>query len=148
MNKINRKVEYALIALKHISGKYAGQRTTVKEICTATHIPFDATSRVMQQMAQQSILQAEQGKNGGYLLIKDLSKVAFLEIVEIICGKIEVVRCVAGVNECEFSLGCDVSSPLKNFNEKISDFYRSLSVSDLLQVRESARDKAQKQVSP
>ncbi|MEK6554068.1 MAG: Rrf2 family transcriptional regulator, partial [Bdellovibrionota bacterium] len=66
MNKMNRKVEYALMALKFMSSKEAGQLTSVKEICQSTGAPFDATSRVMQLMAQKKILKAEMGAQGGY----------------------------------------------------------------------------------
>ncbi len=140
MNRLNRKIEYALIALKYMSTKYAGQLTTVKEICAATNIPFDATSRVMQQMAQKNILKAEHGAQGGYLLVTDLSKITFLEIVEMIAGEVEIVRCVSGLGECEFSEGCNMSSPLKAFNEKMIGFYKSLSITELISTRDSAKE--------
>ncbi len=132
MVRLNRKVEYALIALKYMSGKYAGQLTTVKEICAATGVPFDATSRVMQQMVRLEILKAELGAGGGYLLVRDLCKISFLEIIELISGKVEVVRCVSGMAECEISAQCNVASPLRSFNEKLAQFYRSFTVADLL----------------
>ena len=137
MNRLNRKVEYALIALKYMSTKYAGQLTTVKEICRATKIPFDATSRVMQQMVQKGVLKAEQGAHGGYMLVSDLNKVSFLDIVETITGEVEVVRCLSRHEECEFFSGCNVVTPLKNFNNKLQEFYRSLSVGELIQNRET-----------
>jgi Rrf2 family nitric oxide-sensitive transcriptional repressor len=133
MNRLNRKVEYALIALKYMSTRYAGQLTTVKEICAATNIPFDATSRVMQQMAQRNIFKVEQGAHGGYMLVTDLSKLTFLDILELVSGPVEVVRCVGGQDECEFFANCNMASPLKNFNEKLATFYRSLTVGDLMQ---------------
>ena len=44
MHKVNRKIEYALMALKFMSGKMPGQLTQVKEICEKTGSPFDATA--------------------------------------------------------------------------------------------------------
>lgn len=123
-----------------MSGKYAGQLTTVKEICASTNIPFDATSRVMQQMAQRNVLKAEHGAQGGYMLITDLSKISFLDIVEMVAGNVEVVRCIGGQEECEFSTNCNMASPLKAFNEKLSGFYKSLAISELLNVRDLPKD--------
>lgn len=139
MNRLNRKVEYALIALKFMSSKYAGQRTTVKEICTATGIPFDATSRVMQLMAQQGLLKAEHGAQGGYLLVQDLAKVSFLDVMEIISGPVAAVRCATDA-DCEFSSQCNVVSPMQVFNSRLTDFYKNLSIAELLQVRETKRE--------
>lgn len=53
MNKLNRKVEYALMALKFMSSKVPGELTSTKEVVESTGCPFDATARVMQQMAQK-----------------------------------------------------------------------------------------------
>jgi Rrf2 family protein len=143
MNRLNRKVEYALIALKHMGNKYAGQLTTVKEICSATGIPFDATSRVMQLMAQHGILKSEQGAHGGYLLMRDLTRVSFFDVMTVVSGPVEVVRCASGQSDCEFFASCNVISPMKNFNEKLAEFYKSLSVAELIQGKEIARERAE-----
>ncbi len=139
MTRLNRKVEYALMALKYMSTRYAGHLTTVKEICAATHIPFDATSRVMQQMAQKNILKSEQGAHGGYLLVTDLSKVSFHEILEMVDGPTEIVRCASGKKACEFLAKCNMTSPLQNLNQRLMEFFRELSVAKVLHAREPVR---------
>lgn len=132
MTRLNRNVEYAFIALKYMSGKYAGHLTTVKEICDRTGVPFDATSRVMQQMAQAKILKSEQGSRGGYLLSRDLAKVSLREVLEVTTGAVEVVRCVGDKNDCEFSAGCNVSEPLRKLNNRLNEFYQTLSVAEII----------------
>ncbi len=135
VTRLNRNVEYAFIALKYMSGKYAGQLTTVKEICDHIGIPFDATSRVMQQLAQARILQSEQGAHGGYMLARDLSKVSLLDVLEITSGAVEAVRCVTDKKDCEFFGGCNVTAPLKNLNGRLNEFYQTLSVAEILEGR-------------
>ncbi len=115
-----------------MSRKYAGHLTTVKEICDSTHIPFDATSRVMQQMAQKNILKAEHGAHGGYLLARSLDKLSLLDVMEVGSGPIEIVRCVSGKGDCEFFAKCNVTSPLQNLNARLTDFYRRLSVAEII----------------
>lgn len=132
MNRLNRKIEYALMSLKYMSTRLAGQLVTVKEICAATHIPFDATSRVMQQMAQKGILKSEQGAHGGYLLVTDLSKISFHDIIDMVDGPLQVVRCASGKKSCEFLAKCNVTSPLQSFNQKLAEFYKDLSVAEIL----------------
>lgn len=141
MNKMNRKVEYALMALKFMSSKDAGQLTSVKEICQSTGAPFDATSRVMQLMAQKKILKAEMGAQGGYQITKDLSETNFLEIIETVLSPVEVVRCASKQEKCEFIGHCNIQSPLQVFNNKLTDFYKTLSVAELLQVNATKGEK-------
>lgn len=140
MVKLNRKIEYALMALKIMAAKYPGQLTSVKEICASTQTPFDATSRVMQQMAQKQILKSEHGVHGGYFIQRDLSRVTFLDILEAVSGPVEVVRCLGEELDCEFAHACNLTSPLKVFNEKLSQFYKTLPVSELLQLKDFHRE--------
>lgn len=139
MNKVNRKVEYALMALKHMSQKFAGQLTSAKEISDQIGSPFDATSRVMQLMAQKGILKSEHGAHGGYLIVKDLSKVTFYDVITTVLAPIEVVKCANGQDDCDLFAKCNVQSPLQTFNNKLVDFYQTLPVSELLQIPKGER---------
>ncbi len=126
MFKINRKIEYALIALKHISSKAQGQLTSAKEICDIYHTPFDPTSRVLQIMTQKEILRAEHGAHGGYQIIKDLSKITLSELTDMISGPIEIANCFHGdYSHCGLTASCNVVGPMLNLNEKLSSLFRS-----------------------
>ena len=136
MFTINRKIEYALIAVKYMSHKTQGQLTTAKEVCDIYHTPFDPTSRVLQIMAQNGILRAEQGAHGGYQVIKDLSKIPLSELTDLITGPIEIANCFHGdYSHCELTAGCSVIGPMLNLNEKISKMFRTIMVTDLIQSR-------------
>ena len=134
MNKINRKIEYALMALKYMSQKIPGELTTAKEVSDNFHTPFDATARVMQVMAQKGWLRSEQGAFGGYQITKDFSKVSMHELIEIIEGPTAVVRCLHRDKEsaCEIQTTCNIASPITKLNHKLNEFYQSLSLKDLL----------------
>jgi Rrf2 family protein len=134
MNKINRKLEYALMALKHMRAKQPGELTTVKEICAAHGAPFDATSRVLQILAQKEVLRSEQGAHGGYQITKDLSRISLLELMEWIVGPVEIARCIreGGTTACEIREACNIVSPVAALNRKLSDFYKNLSISELI----------------
>lgn len=133
MNKINRKLEYALMALKHMSKKIPGELTTAKEVSDAFHTPFDATARVMQQMAQKGgFLRAEYGVNGGYQITKDLAKVSMQDLVDVIEGPTALVKCLNNEAPCEIKGTCNIVSPITQLNNRLTEFYKSLSLKDLL----------------
>lgn len=138
MNKMNRKVEYALMALKVMSGKGQGKLTTAKEVVEVTGCPFDATARVMQQMSSQGLLKSEQGAHGGYQIMRDLSKVSVHDLVEIVLGETHIVKCLHEEEEgaCELVKKCNMQSPLTELDRKIKEFYRSVSLKEVLRVRD------------
>lgn len=142
MNKINRKLEYALMALKYMSQKIPGELTTAKEVSDAFHTPFDATARVMQQMAQKGgILRAEYGAAGGYQITKDLAKISIHDLVEIIEGPTALVKCLHKEGPCEIQGTCNIVSPVTHLNERLTEFYKSLSLKDLLVEKASLSGK-------
>jgi Rrf2 family protein len=132
--KISRKVEYALIVLQHLSHQPQGQLTTVKEVCDKYGAPFEVVAKVMQQLASHKILKSEQGAHGGYLVQCDLSKFSFFNLVEIIEGPVGLVKCLHNEQapNCELFTNCNIISPLSFLNERLIQFYRDLTLSDLL----------------
>lgn len=142
MNKINRKLEYALMALKYMSQKIPGELTTAKEVSDSFRTPFDATARVMQQMAQKGgILRAEYGASGGYQITKDLAKVSMHDLVEIIEGPTALVKCLHSEGPCEIQGTCNIVSPVTQLNDRLTEFYKSLSLKDLLVERSNVAGK-------
>ncbi len=152
MFKINRKIEYALIALKHMSHKNPGQLTSAKEICDIYQTPFDPTSRVLQILSQNGILQAEQGARGGYQIVKDLNDLSLRELSILIVGPIEIANCFHGdYSNCEISQTCHIISPMLTLNEKINVVFDSVMIGDLIHSKHAKekkiRDKEQFQES-
>lgn len=133
MLKINRKIEYALIALKHMDSLYRGELVAAKEICSTYNTPFDPTSRVLQLMAQGGMLKAEQGARGGYQIRKDLSKVSFVELADMLGEPISFVPCFSrnSVN-CEFAARCNIADSMISLGEKTRGFLKSMSLRDII----------------
>lgn len=133
MNRLNRKVEYALMALKYMAAKPSLTLTSAKEVSDELELPFDATARVLQVMAHAGILRVVQGAHGGYGIAKDLGQVSFHELVEKIEGPLEIARCLHGEG-CELLSKCNIQSPMSVLNHKLSQFYQGLALSEILRV--------------
>ena len=133
MYKINRKLEYSLMALRHMSGKVPGELTTAKEVAETYSIPFDATARALQNMAQNGLLRVEHGAAGGYQITKDLSRVTLHELMNIIEGPGVISKCLEKNEVCDIQDVCNIKSPINYLNTKLADFYRGVVLRDLLQ---------------
>jgi Rrf2 family protein len=131
MFKLNRKVEYALIALKHMVRKSPGELTTAKELADTYGCSFDTIARVLQTLAQKNWLQSSQGASGGYLIIKDIGKLSFLDLSEILLGPMKFVRCFS--SSCKIKSNCNIISPVQNLNKHLQDLYKGLSIKQLLE---------------
>lgn len=132
MSRINRKVEYSLMALQFMSEKPQGQLSSAKEVAEVTGSPFDATARVMQILAQKGILKSEQGSRGGYHLIRDLASISYYDLMESILGPMAIVKCIADPKACEIDATCRIKAPLIKLNDRLANFYRSITIAELL----------------
>jgi len=142
MNKVNRKLEYSLIALKHMSQKIQGDLTTAKEVSEAYQAPFDATARVMQMLANRGWLKAEYGAFGGYVIVKDLSRVTLNDLIDIIQGPTQIAKCLHKDEPCEIQSSCNIISPIQNLNQRLTDFYKSVSIKEILSPPGRRHDEA------
>ena len=86
MLKITRKVEYALIALRHLQTNKDGQLSSAKEIAEAYGIPQELLAKILQRLARGNIIIAVKGAAGGYKLTTDpntINMTKFFEIMEV-----------------------------------------------------------------
>ena len=71
MLKITRKVEYALIALRHLQANKEGQLSSAKEIAETYGIPQELLAKILQRLAREDIIISVKGAAGGYKLVTD-----------------------------------------------------------------------------
>lgn len=134
MLKLNRKVEYGLVAMKHMRGKPMGELTSVREICDVYNTPFDPVAHVLRILNTEGIVKSEQGAHGGYRLTRDLSKVHLAGFIEMIEGRLTWTDCAKDEKErrCGISESCNISEAMCAFNDKLLGFLRSVTLSELL----------------
>lgn len=135
MLKINKKVEYALMALKFMADKNdLAALVSAREICDEFMTPFDTTAKVMQVMNAHDILKSVKGIKGGYSLNKDLGSITYMELVRMIEGREEIGRvCSNHKGTCELLGRCNISTPVENLNKKLNIFLDNLTLAELLQ---------------
>lgn len=133
MFKIHKKVKYALVALKGIKARPVRSLVTAKEICEDFDIPFDPTSRVLQLMAQQGLLEAVQGAHGGYRLTGNLNKVSLQELSETVMGPVAVTDCTTGENHpCERMDKCVLKAGMAKLNSRLVRVFKDTKISEIV----------------
>ncbi len=134
MNKMNKKMEYALMALRLITQRPPAALTTAKEVSDLMHISFEGSARVLQALSARGLLKAEYGVGGGYSLARPLASVSLHDLSEMLEGSVAITKCLTNDEKCETLSTCNITSPIANLNKKIQDFYKSVSIEEVLHV--------------
>lgn len=142
MIKVNKKMEYALMALKYFHDQHEKFKAeenrpiliSAKDLAEVTHTPFDVISRVLQALSSRGILKAEYGVSGGYFLAQDLEKFSVFDLISTLDSSTDLIKCLGAEAECDLSSKCSIISPMTHLNQKVQTFYKSISVAEVFHV--------------
>ncbi len=132
MLKITKKVEYALIALKHMSHKEGETLTSARELCEAYSMPFDTMAKVLQAMNQAGWLTSLKGIKGGYTLSSDLTQISFMQLTRAIEGQEAADVCMGNKGMCELHGTCNIVTPVTQLHKHVTSFLENLNIDQLL----------------
>lgn len=132
MLKVNKKVEYALMALKHMSSKKDGELTTARELCEKFNLPFDPVSKVMQALNTSGIVSSIKGAKGGYQIAKDLATVTYMELNSVIEGKNTIQLCGEDKDCCDRKEVCIIKGSIDKLSSELYNHLEKITLKDLL----------------
>ena len=129
MLKLTRKLEYALIALRHMQMK-GDTLSSTKEIADMYTIPREILAKTLQQMARLKYIDAVQGAKGGYRIDKVLSKINLTQFVEEMEGPLEMVECNIN-SDCIQINTCNIRMPINKINQNIRSLFNKINITDI-----------------
>jgi len=134
MFKLSKKVEYGLIAMKHIALGGEKSPCSAKEIASHYKIPYDLLSKILQKLKKQNLLSSVQGTNGGYVLSEKPKNISLATIFNAIEGFEYILDCGTGEdpNLCKLYDTCVLSAPLQKIQRQLNIYFNSTKLSEIL----------------
>ncbi len=134
MLKLSKKVEYGLIAIRHIAASDSGRITTAKEIADKYGIPYELLAKVMQKLAKQGLIVSHQGVNGGYTLAIGAGQLSISTIINAIEGQLPgITQCIAESPEsCSIYDNCTIKNPLGKIQLNIDQVFKTMKLSEIV----------------
>ena len=132
MLKITRKVEYALIALRHMQLKESEELTSTKEIATRYGVPLQLLAKTLQHMARDGMVEAVQGSAGGYRVATNLDKISMKDFFERLEGPLGMMDCYFD-SDCIQMGACNIRVPIQRINDNMRNLFSQMSVQEVTQ---------------
>jgi len=130
MLKLTRKVEYSLIALRHMQGKELEAVSSTKEIAIQYNIPIEILAKTLQHLAKENIIEPINGPHGGYRLKAQLGDINLVEFFERVEGPLGLSDCFYDSNCVQIDY-CNIRTPIQRINANMMSMFRSMSVQDV-----------------
>ena len=130
MLKISRKVEYALIALRHLQAQDERELTSAKELAKTYGVPQELLAKVLQRLAKKNIIDAVKGPQGGYRLSIDPNNMKLTEFFEVIEGPMGIMDCYFD-SGCEQMDGCTIRTPINRINDSIRTMFNNMTLAEI-----------------
>jgi Rrf2 family protein len=134
MVRLSKKVEYGLIAIRHIATRPSGELVTAKEVSDAYGIPFEMLAKVLQRLTKAGLVLSVQGVHGGYALARRPEQIPVSEIINAIEGTTPVIaECLSGGPEsCVVFSTCTIKSPLTKVQANIERAFSTMTLSEIV----------------
>jgi Rrf2 family protein len=134
MVRLSKKVEYGLIAIRHIATRPFGELVTAKEIAETYHIPYELLAKVLQRLTRAGLILSTQGVRGGYALAIAPAQIPVARIIHAIEGTTPMIaQCMSeGPQSCGVFTTCTIKNPLTKVQENIERAFSSLTLSEIV----------------
>ena len=134
MVRLSKKVEYGLIAIRHIATRAHGDIVTAKEIADIYRIPYELLAKVLQKLTRSGLVVSHQGVRGGYTLAKPPGEIPVSTIIHAIEGTTPMIaQCMSdGPESCGVFTVCTIKSPLTKVQANIERAFNSMTLSEIV----------------
>lgn len=131
MLKLNKKVEYAILALLELDTLEPGEMLTAKEIVARSSIPNALAGKILQSLNKFGIVKSVQGINGGYKLSFSFEDIRLKELIEAVHGPIALVDCLGDGSHCVNKADCILQSPMERIQAGLMDYLMKITMADI-----------------
>ena len=129
----SKACEYGIKASIYIAGEsLLGNKVSLKDVAKSIESPQSYTSKILQQLCRNNIINSEKGPGGGFSMNKhNLEKVNLSRIVTAIDGNKIYNGCGLGLKRCNEKIPCPVHFQFKTIRDELNKMLKTTFVKEL-----------------
>ncbi|MGV9004942.1 RrF2 family transcriptional regulator [Flavobacterium sp.] len=129
----SKACEYGIRASIYIAQQsILDRKVGLKEVAEATESPAAYTSKILQLLSRNNIINSEKGPTGGFSIdIKDLKSTTLSTIVAAIDGDEIYNGCGLGLNKCNEKEPCPLHNQFKSIRDELKNMLETTTVKSL-----------------
>ncbi len=134
MIALSQKAQYALRSVFELALRGGDRPTTISDIAAAQAIPPRFLELILYEMKQKGIVSSRRGMQGGYLLSIPPDQLTIGQIIRLVEGPIEPVKCIStGGSACPMKGDCVFSDIWDQARDAIDKVFEGVTYAELVQ---------------
>ncbi len=131
MFNVSTKTQYALGLLQILAERYGQGYISIKEVAKLKKYSGGYLQEIIVPLKKAKLIKSKEGLGGGYCLAKEPSTISLLQILELIEGPLEPVKCVNQDYQCPRQSHCTSRDIWHESTILLRDFFSCRTVADL-----------------
>lgn len=129
----SKACEYAIKASIFIADKsHKNNKASLIEIANAIDSPVAYTSKILQKLVKNGVMQSDKGPTGGFSIVAEkLSELKLCTVVSAIDGDAIYKGCGLGLSHCNEKLPCPVHNQFKLVRDELKNMLESTTLFSL-----------------
>jgi Rrf2 family protein len=134
MLRLSKKVEYGLIAVRHMASQPFGTVFTAKELAEKLETPYELLAKVLQKLTRGGIVVSQQGIRGGYALARHPEEITISSVIRTIEQERPMIaECYSdGPDSCFLFDNCSIRKPLGKIQRDLDQLFDKMTVMEIV----------------
>jgi len=135
--KLSTKGRYSARAMLELALNYDKGPLILGEIAKRQEISVKYLERIMNLLVAAGLVRSERGKNGGFRITKDPSKIKLGQIIRITEGSLSIVNCVDDEKTCRRSKECIMRLIWTKVASAMDEVLYSITLQDMVDMHKA-----------
>ncbi len=131
MEIIRRNTDYGIRALVFMAQKPIGEIFSLSDLAAQIEVPLDFLYKIFRKLAEEGLVTAHRGANGGFSLKKETEKITVKEVVEILQGPLAINQCFLSNKPCSYFSKCFLKKRWRKVQEEVEKILSGLTLEEL-----------------
>ncbi|MDT0575441.1 SUF system Fe-S cluster assembly regulator [Croceicoccus sp. F390] len=136
--RISSMADYAIVAMRSIALRPAGERMNAAGIAAEAGLPAPTVQKLVSMLAQAGLLLSARGAGGGFCLARPATAITLADIIEAIEGPIAMTGCATEHGDCNRQENCGVRPHWPQANQAVRGALEQITLAQLAQEEVAA----------
>ena len=128
MFNLSKKTDYGIQLMIFLAKNWRKKPVSLREIAKVRKLPFKYLEQLAMPLREAGLIEAKEGRGGGYFLERSPGKISVAEIVEILEGPVEVGGCAG----CPSAGMCGQKDVWSEVGDKVRETIEGKFLKDLI----------------